>query len=612
MVIKKRIRFLGYIIAVMVFLLFNNICSYSETKQGEIVSLSQQEELTVLFTFENEVVDISLISPSGVKITSADEGVEYFEGDLWCTFRIENAEKGTWKAEYDLGRNSEIRYSIVETDSGIWIQYLNFSKVQEDKIEFTFEADCNDGDIYYDYEIYAVSNTDSTRECKVAYGSARANAEKTVSASLSNLNSDTYTFMLDVFCSKGEIEVFDSFKSDDVIEYNNPNEPNMIDDFKVKINPDELYCTVDWSDFASGNYSAYILTAVADGEIIYSSEFEKDIKTNQILFSRDAKTLEISLAYKNRDIWSANRTKTIDLSEIVLSNVNGEKSSSAQLQIRYNVKKESILSVSLNDETGEYKIKDEGSLSFNLQSGNNSVYAELETDDLIYYIIDTEVYYDSIPPSITLYDDLDGKSFLVDSVTVLGKISGAQILRIDGEEISVNQDGSFSYEKELVTGENVVTIEAEDTNGNVSLRAITLYKKNELVGGDSQTPFWISVLPFIAAMLTSILIIILSLIFMKKKEKTEGKRSLSGTKFVLWDLFLAAVSGISIWRFVVYYRECNSLHFVDLAEQSVNEAIKYLQLERFFGISSLACLGVLVVSIVITIIVIRANKKNKN
>ena len=124
---------------------------HAETKQGEITRMQSQGDLTVMFTFDSEVVDITFISPSGAKVTASDENVEYAAGDLWCTYRIRDAAAGSWKAEYDLGSNSQITYSIIEDDYGLWIQYFKVGAVSDGRIPFSFEADFAGETILYQY-----------------------------------------------------------------------------------------------------------------------------------------------------------------------------------------------------------------------------------------------------------------------------------------------------------------------------------------------------------------------------------------------------------------------------------------------------------------------------
>lgn len=89
---------------------------HNGSKQAELTSVPGGTDLAVMFTFDKEIVDIIFISPSGKRKTPSDSDVGYSSGDLWGTYRITDAEAGTWSVEYDLKSNSAIEYSIIDEE----------------------------------------------------------------------------------------------------------------------------------------------------------------------------------------------------------------------------------------------------------------------------------------------------------------------------------------------------------------------------------------------------------------------------------------------------------------------------------------------------------------
>ena len=581
---------------------------HAAVKQAEITTTSKQGDLTVLFTFDKEVVDIAFISPSGAKKTAGDSDVEYSAGDLWSTYRIHDAVAGKWSVEYDLGANTGIDYSIIEDDYGLWLQYFTPGEIAEDRLPVTFEADYESEDVYYRYEIYAVSTTDSEEISLVSDGSAKANEEKEAEMNLSHLSSDTYVFRLEVYYQDGDVELFDSLQTEE-ISYTNPNEPESIENYKVLIDTDGFLCTVDWSDYAGWGDDAYRLNAEADGESIYSGKLERNVTESSFTFSSEVKSLTLKLSYKRNNMWSAATVKTIDLEQENLSNASGEITSSGQLGLAYKVAKERPLHVNINGEEGDYQVKEEGTLFFDLNEGNNTVYAEMETDNLVYYVVDTNVYCDFLPPEIKLYENLDGKTFYTDSAVILGKITGGDTLRIDGNVVEPDENGDFSCEVKLSLGENVVELEAEDANGNLVKRVLTLYKDTNMVNGVEAKKGWLTFLPLFVSLFVSAVIILLSVLFLKKKDKTEKKKRRG--LLVVWDVCIGLAEGICIWQFVSRYLFGNSMAYLELAEKSAAEAARYLRMERIFGIASGAGLLLLFISILVTVLVFRHGKKKQ-
>lgn len=603
--LEKR-KIIAFLCMIMFVISITTLPVHAESKQAEIVSLNKSGDLTVMFTFDKENVDISFISPSGQVITSDSSDVEFEKGDLWSTYRIKDAAKGTWKVEYDLKSNSEISYSIIEDEYGLWIQYINIMNADND-LEVVFKTDYDESDIYYSYEIYAVSTADANNIIKLTGGFAKANNEEKVKVNLKQLSSDEYVIRLDAFYDDGGVELFDTVLSE-AIKYDNPNVPSEIEDFKVKIDMDEHICSVDWSDYTGWGCTGYKLIVIADGEAIYNSEMENNIQSNSVLFSEGTKNIEIKLAYKTGDLWSTYKNKTIHLENEFLRNITGTITNSSQIDLQYKTIKERLLNVIINEEEGKYKVKEEGTLSFDLKEEINDVHAELEIEDNVYFIVEGRVYLDTTPPTITLYDALDGKTFYSDKIRILGEISGGEILKINGALIEVGEDGSFSYDAELSLGENIIEIICEDSNGNEAARILTLYRGASIFNAEENHQGWMSYLPLIAGALTSVLLIILAFVFMKKKEKSSENR-IKVYPFVVWDVVVALVSGVCWWQFVSGYIFSNSIEYLELAEKSASQAAQYIKWERIFGIIALAASVIFIFSIIVTIFI---SKKAKN
>jgi|SRR5690625_2579654 len=249
-------------------------------------------------------------------------------------------------------------------------------------------------------------------------------------------------------------------------------------------------------------------------------------------------------------------------------------------------------------------------ISFDLIEGSNDIYAEMESEDLVSYIIDASVYCDVNPPKIKLYDDLDGKTFYSNSVTLIGTMSGGNILRILGERVE-EENGDFFYEVDLSLGENVIDIEAEDNNGNISKRVLTLYKGPNIVSGADSTSGWTQFLPLLLSLLASIVFIALSLVFMKKKEKTIKEKSYNTLWLIPLNILLVVLEVGFVWQLIGLYRFNNSLAFLKLAEISSSEAAKSLKLESIFSRASGVGMVLLIVSGVISFFIFKRNKSQK-
>ena len=95
---------------IMVFvILFVTLCHpievHAETKEAELITIEEERDLVVMFSYDKEIVDIIFISPDGVRYADSDKDVETSSGELWKTYRIikENGKEistTVFKSEY--------------------------------------------------------------------------------------------------------------------------------------------------------------------------------------------------------------------------------------------------------------------------------------------------------------------------------------------------------------------------------------------------------------------------------------------------------------------------------------------------------------------------------
>lgn len=591
--------------------LFTALPVLAASKQAEIFYAYSEQDVVIVFSFDRENVDITFISPSGEKYTKADtEKIDYSEGELWATYRIKSAEEGQWYVEYDLKRNSEIQYSILDENAGIWIQYLA-AKVQSDNsLKIEFEAD-SDGYTYnYDYELYAVNSSDVSDYNRIANGSAEMNQAYSDSVDLSSLPSGTYYLRLEVSYYSGDAEIFDTFTSEDFV-WNNPDEPVKIEDFDVSINLTEGVAVMDWSAYTDWYDEKYYVTAACGEDIVFNSELETDTRSATLVFPKDADSIEISIKVMTNGIWSANTVKNIDFTKEYLYTPVSDVIGQEQIELQYRTSKPADIYVKINENEGSFAVENEGSLFFDASSGINTVYASFTNDSLVTYIVDTQVYSDIHPPTIKLSDDIDGKTFHTDSAVILGSVSGAVRLTVNQAETELT-DNTFAYTAALDIGENIFEIEAYDVNNNSAKLLVTLYRepargKSDILSGSLK-----DYIPLICALSASLVIFILCAVFMKKKAPRTARTKAAPIYLIPLDIISGGLAAVCIWQFVKRYLFSSSLAFLDFAEASMTNAANYLKLQRIFGISAAALSIIFVITLLITIIVFRRKKKTDN
>jgi len=89
-----------------------DVVADTTVKQVELATTEDYQNLGFDFTFDREISSITLISPPGARLTKDNADVQYSEDGLHCLYRIDNAEPGTWRAEYQKGINENISYEV--------------------------------------------------------------------------------------------------------------------------------------------------------------------------------------------------------------------------------------------------------------------------------------------------------------------------------------------------------------------------------------------------------------------------------------------------------------------------------------------------------------------
>lgn len=586
---KAKKALLHIIVFVLLFAeVYHPIEVHAETKNAELITIEEEKDLVVMFSYDKEIVDIVFISPNGVRYVDSDKDVETSSGELWKTYRIKNANAGTWKVEYDLKSNVEIQYSIIEDSAGLWLQYLNVVEQTKDTITLSFLAENAENDGYYNYVISAIqSNNDGNQE--ITSGSAESGQEETVKVSLSNLTSGEYMFQVHVYYNDGVGELFDSLMTD-AIPYVNPNTPSKLENMKITVDSSNLNCMMDWKLNSDWSHEEYKIEVLADDVIIFDSVVDSKTTSINVIYPKTTSVLETFLYYKKDSIWSDPLIKKVELGNEYLNVSGDEITSSGQISLEYSTLDEVHLLVTINDDSGEYIISDTGTVTFDLVEGFNSINAFFENKDGIVYLVDKEIYYDAYPPVISLYDDVNGKHVSTETIDIIGSVDGAQKLLVNESECTIEENGNFCISVDLQQGENVIVIEAIDANGNSSIMSLTIYRG--LASEGKSTSFIYLLVSFIVG------IFLAGIGFIVSKNKTKKEKGKERNHRALCIIFMFIDIALIVAWFILYHYT-TSVDFLDYAEKSIDGAIGLMTMYRIIMYSSIVATIVLALWVII-------------
>lgn len=603
----KRVLLVMVMCMSMFFITFP---SSAEVKQAPLLTLEASQDLVVMFRYDRELIDIAFISPSGKTFDQKSGNLESVSGDLWRTYRIREAEAGQWMVAYDLGSNTQIEYSLVDGNNGLWIQEFMITKLSAEHAEVSFTATFENAAVNYVYKVYAVPvGGDQSNRHLLLSDRALSNEAINNVAGLSALSSGSYRLVLEV---QMDDAIYGKFAFDtgttSEFKYVNPNTPAKPDDYSVHINQDALSIIVDWSGSAKQYNDAYRVTVYADTrnvEPFYQGVMDVQVDQTRIYYPEDAQKLMIVVNYERNQIESEALIKEVDLAgSSYLSLDEKAITCSSQVRLNYGHSEETTLRVSINGSAqSEFQVQGEGFIGLGLASGHNHIYAEFEGADHIFHIVDTEIYLDIYPPEIILYDRLDGTVVSRDTIQILGEVKYGNALKINDTPVVLSDSGGFSHTYVLEPGENIITLSATDQNGNTSLQVITVFKKGLV------SRIQMNYLPMAASFAVGVLIMILSLVFIKKASASSEPRPKSkGKQYafrVLQGVILLTLC-FSVYKYMQLSRLMVSVEFIDLVEVSLEEAMKQIESKRLYGLVSIGS----AVCLVLSIIVVRMIKKH--
>ncbi len=579
----------------------------------ELVRLETRQDLTVMFTYEGEKPQITLLAPSGREYAEgASEETELLtaHGEGWSTYKIPEAEPGVWSVRCDKKNNEFVDYSIVDAVDGLCIRSFEVLGVEEGKAELSFDVGMGENEqISYRYRITVIAGEDTSAGKEVASGSAYTKTPTQITVSLALSDYEDYRFLLEVTAVDG-LEMYDSMLSEP-FAYANPGTPDRMEDFAVQIDSRAGSCRVNWAEFSKNWSTEYYLIATADMDAenpIYTENTRN--QESVFYYPAEAETLTVELYYRWNDILSAAVAKEIDLQEELLELVTEEQTSAAQLELAYRTAEPTQLQVTVNGQSGTYSVQDAGTIYFPLQEGSNSVEASFQGRNGVTYCISAAVYRDNMPPVLTIYEDYDGMTFRQAGAIISGRVKNAAKLSVNDEEVVLQEDGAFSHTVTLAEGINSVTVLAESPSGLRNSRTMQLlYEKNGSAAGTG-----IGWKPLLIALGVSVVIILYTLIFVRRTEEAgQARRGMGLHGFAItFAVFVGGLDAAAIAAYVFLYRFNNSREYVELVRESLEKA------ERYLGYQELAMKAVLLLSCVLflylllLLLIRHFGKKRKN
>lgn len=468
------------VIAVMIFLCAR-VNAFAD--EIEIGTTDYDGRVEIYVYFDKVDPKVKFSAPSGHTFETISDfvNIEHYES---CTvYYIDNEEKGVWKAEYEKDINTDVDFDVFiwENENPVTIESASMT-LEDEKATVTIEASYSES--YY-LEVYSYALTldgDEKVIAKTLLNKSRISqgCEQTIyNLSFSDLPDGDYQLMLDVvgYASDGS-EHKDVYVFEQKISLKDHNEYLDGTDIYVTYDTDSTLMSIDWSKLEA-DASEWTLTVTNDasGETVYSAEPDKYTKSVACYVNDEDGDVTVTLfVKKNRNGFSIYEKKVKLVPTIALTLETDVNSNSTSAVFAYNVTEgKALLNVNVNDsDTMKYQIEGEGKFSVSIDSmATNEIVLNYGYTDDCRYIKAFKVSVDIVAPTIDLFavDDVvyTGKK----SIVITGATKSGATLTVNGKEVMIASDGTFSYQTDLSYGDNLIEFEATDAYGNKAYRALT-------------------------------------------------------------------------------------------------------------------------------------------
>ena len=244
--------------------------------------------------------------------------------------------------------------------------------------------------------------------------------------------------------------------------------------------------------------------------------------------------------------------------------------------------------VTVNEKTGKVNLSGTGEFSLELAENYNEIYIRYTLDDPnTIYLLYFEKVVDNIPPILRLPENKSAIRVDDAEYVLAGVTEPNAVVNVGGEEVSVNQDGTFVHKIGLKYGENIIPVTATDAAGNITAQDIIIIRSSQaMAASTNDNGFWgkaLRYLPMILSFIGSVILIalgyILTKIYDKNKEisKPFAVVSLLRNVFLVLSILSTLATGFMVYKYFTINSIINSEKMFEAANDSITEAFKLME-----------------------------------
>lgn len=568
------------------------VSAASETK--DIFTLDSTYNMAVSILFDKEMPVVSFTAPDGTIFN--DSSLRSDSGEDWVQYYIPKAMPGTWQITYDKLSNTRFDVHYSSYMNAISISEFTIGTVNQGYIPAKFLVQSEEAGAYQ-YQIYAVITDDNgavVGEKLLTEGSANPGEIVERDISIRDLqNYSEYKLRLDVWQKEGVEESYDSSIAENSFSVSGGSSYESIEDFRTEVNLTEGVITIDWQEWA--DYGVDYIVAVFDESVsktepIYFREIAGGETHATALFDpASTDSLRVDLTSRRGPTLSETKSKTLKVDTgVKFSWTEDQLGNSQQEVVSYDTPQNIMAEVTVNEKTGKVNLSGTGEFSLELAENYNEIYIRYTLDDPnTIYLLYFEKVVDNIPPILRLPENKSAIRVDDAEYVLAGVTEPNAVVNVGGEEVSVNQDGTFVHKIGLKYGENIIPVTATDAAGNITAQDIIIIRSSQaMAASTNDNGFWgkaLRYLPMILSFIGSVILIalgyILTKIYDKNKEisKPFAVVSLLRNVFLVLSILSTLATGFMVYKYFTINSIINSEKMFEAANDSITEAFKLME-----------------------------------
>lgn len=453
------------------------ITASAATQEEDLIYLKKEKDIVIWVKWDVEQPKVVFISPEDEEYdpTIAADNTETIFSENNMYYVIRGAEAGQWKIRYDKGKNNTLEVSVHDYMAGIYVEYFTIDQIVDNNMTVRFKVGGQE-DRRFNFRISAmVSHNGAEKE--LYDSSTRTGREEEIKLSLKKLSSyENYFLKLYVWYEENGTDIFD-FAYSETFAWTNTSVDESLPEITTTVLPLENLVRVNWpTDFSKADS---VLVAVFEEDATVPTRYDtykvRDYQSAELSYTPGISKITIEVSMNINGVQSTPLRRTAILGDMKLQLPESELLNSLSFPVAYRDMNGQSVQLRVNQRGSTATLDGSGTMTMTLVDDWNSVSVSYTDENLITWELRRDVFVDRIPPALSMTKDYNGMSQKSDKLVISGRATDCVSLTVNGNPVTMDAAGNFTWDLSLASGSNIFTVIAADAAGNEALYSAEVF-----------------------------------------------------------------------------------------------------------------------------------------